>query len=273
LAEIAAPSIAVVNNAQRAHLGGLGSVDAIALEKGEIYEALPKQGIAVLNAGDPFLPLWKSIAGPRPHLSFGPTSSADLWWCGDQIMSPWGSRELKLAVVGSHNRQNALAAAAVGLAAGVPLSTVADALAAFSPVTGRLETKSGHQGAVVIDDSYNANPDSMRAAISLLASQPGKRVLLIGDMGELGRDAGSLHAEIGRAARKAGIELLIATGELMRQAVESFGKNAIHCPDHESTISAAQLHARGNTTILVKGSRFMAMERIVDALVAKEPVC
>jgi UDP-N-acetylmuramoyl-tripeptide--D-alanyl-D-alanine ligase len=177
------------------------------------------------------------------------------------------SEEVRLQVAGQHNQRNAIAAAAGAFALSIPLGTIAAGLRAFAGVAGRLRSFAGHKGATIIDDTYNANPDSMRAAIAVLAASSGKKVLVLGDMGELGSDAPAMHAEIGHEAKRAGIDVLLATGDLGQEYVRAFGPGATHAPtiDVLNTLATANLAAQ--TTVLVKGSRFMRMERVVAALV------
>jgi UDP-N-acetylmuramoyl-tripeptide--D-alanyl-D-alanine ligase len=283
LTRIARPTVALVNNAGAAHLQGLGSVQAVAQAKGEIFAGLGADGIAVINADDAAAPLWRQLAAPRRVLTFGLEQPADvsagftLHADGSelQLNTPQGDIAVLLAVPGRHNVNNALAAATAALAMNVPLSAVAAGLASFSGVKGRLQTRAGCCGAVVIDDTYNANPASMRAAIGVLANMPGKRIFVIGDMGELGADAVGLHREIGAAAKAAGLEALFALGELSRNAASAFGTGASHFDSAEALAAALLGELTEGTAVLVKGSRFMRMERVVDMLTQKEnsPCC
>ena len=274
LTRIGRPTVALVNNATVAHLGGLGTVEAVALAKGEIFEGLAADGIAVINVDDSFAPLWKLLAAPHPIMTFGLDYSADV--SADyrldadashmQIKTPQGEAEFHLAVAGSHNVRNALAAATAALAMGISLAAITAGLAGFAGVKGRLQHKTGLNGARVIDDTYNANPASMKAAIDVLAAQTGKKLLVLGDMGELGADAAQLHAEIGSYAKLAGIAALYALGDLSRETATAFGAGAQHYDAPEAL--AAQLMAQmdANAVVLVKGSRFMRMERVVTLI-------
>ena len=273
LTRLAQPDIAIVNMAGTAHIGELGSVEAIAQAKGEIVTGLPGHGIAVLNADDRFFCYWKSLAGARRAVSFGLSNqAADV--CGERIANglkishAGASAVTQLQVAGEHNVRNALAATAAALALGVPLNTVAQGLAAFAGVAGRLRNFSGLQGSVVIDDSYNANADSMQAAIKVLAAMPAnKHILVLGDMGEQGAKSVEMHRLVGTAARAAGIEHLLLLGKASIETANGYGAGAKHFETLESLLAALQPLLTANTTVLVKGSRFMAMERVVAALV------
>ena len=278
LTRIGRPTVALVNNATVAHLGGLGTVEAVALAKGEIFEGLAADGIAVINADDSFAPLWKLLAAPHPIMTFGLEQnsllgadvSADYRLDADgseiNIKTPQGEAEFHLAVAGLHNVRNALAAATVALAMGISLAAITAGLAGFAGVKGRLQHKAGFNGALVIDDTYNANPASMKAAIDVLAAQTGKKLLVLGDMGELGADAAQMHAEIGSYAKLAGIAALYTLGDLSHETATAFGAGAQH-HDAPETL-AAQLMAQmdANAVVLVKGSRFMRMERVVTLI-------
>ena len=171
---------------------------------------------------------------------------------------------------GEHNARNAIAACAAAFALEIPARAIQAGLAAYAGTKGRLQARSGFRGSTVVDDTYNANPDSMKAAIRVLAAAPGRRVLVMGDMGELGEAAAALHAEIGAFAKGAGIERLLAVGPLSVHAVEAFGAGATHFPAVEALVSEARVEARKNVTLLVKGSRFMRMERVVERLAAED---
>ena len=277
LAALAQPTIALVNNAQREHQEFMASVEAVALENGSVITALGADGMAVLPAADVYLPMWMKLAGPRRVLSFGLTAAADItahtvWHSKAQhwaltVHTPIGSFNTTLALVGEHNVLNALAATACAIAAGAPLTAIAAGLAAFQAMTGRSQTlrlARGAQTMTLIDDSYNANPDSVRAAIDVLASLPGPRWLLLGDMGEVGTQGPQFHAEVGLHARSSGIDTVWAVGPL-----------AAHAGAHRQFSSVAQLIAALSegpqaASLLVKGSRFMQMERVVQALQADQ---
>ncbi len=283
LTQIARPTVALVNNALPAHLEGLGSVEAVARAKGEIFSGLVDQGVAVINADDAFAGLWRELAAPGQVLSFGLDNAADV--SADYVLeaegselklkTPGGNIAARLAVPGLHNVRNALAASAVALAMNIPLATIAAGLQAFGGVKGRLQKKTGCCGAVVIDDTYNANPASMRAAIGVLAAMPGKRVFVMGDMGELGEGAAALHCEIGAEAKAAGVEALYALGPMSDGAVQVFGAGARHFESVAALVEVLRGQMAADVSVLVKGSRFMRMERVVEALVEKEgsPCC
>jgi UDP-N-acetylmuramoyl-tripeptide--D-alanyl-D-alanine ligase len=271
LTRIARPTVAVINNATGAHLEGLGSVENVAQAKGEIFAGLQPQGVAVLNADDEHISLWRNLVGSSELLEFGLEQAADVqgvWTVQGtgmrlQVQTPLGNFVAEMQVPGAHNARNALAATTAAVAIDIPLSIIAAGLEKFTGVAGRLQRKQTQCGAVIIDDSYNANPASLRAAIEVLAAAPGKRLLVLGDMGELGTDAAAFHVEIGRAARVAGIEKLYALGELSRDAVCEFGAGAVHFERIETLQDQLVQELDKDTTMLVKGSRFMKMERVV----------
>lgn len=274
LARIAAPTIALVNNAQREHQEFMQSVADVAQEHAAVIHALSAQGLAVFNADDAHASLWRAACGARTQRDFGLTPYAavhaeyqlhahnsDL-----DIETPLGRVAVTLNVPGVHNVRNALAAIAATTAAGATLGAVARGLNSFSAVKGRLQVKAGKQGAQLIDDSYNANPDSVRAAIDVLAHAEAPRVLVLGDMGEVGEQGPAFHAEIGAYAKQCGIEHLLAIGPLARASVSAFGVGAEHFDDANAAIERAQQLLVQRPTLLIKGSRFMHMERVVDAL-------
>jgi len=272
LTGIAAPGVAIVNNAQRAHVGILGSVEAIAHAKGEIYGGLGANGVAVVNADDAFAPYWVSLNVARRIVSFGLAQSAtvrgEIVQDRVKVRTPREAFELRLRVAGEHNVRNALAACAGAFALDVPAATMAAALAEFDGVPGRLQRRPAIGAATLIDDTYNANPESMKAAIAVLAAERGRRVFVMGDMGELGEKADAMHAEVGRFAREAGIDALLALGPASRHAAAAFGAGAAHFGDIDELRVAAAREAAASATILVKGSRFMQMERVADFLAA-----
>jgi UDP-N-acetylmuramoyl-tripeptide--D-alanyl-D-alanine ligase len=278
LTRLAKPTVALVNNALQAHLEGLGSVEAVAHAKGEIFEGLASDGMAIVNADDPFAPLWKQLAAPRKIMTFGLHVGADVsadYRLEDDgsaiaLKTPNGTAALRLPVSGVHNVRNALAASAAALAMGAPLDAVVAGLQAYGGVKGRLQRKPGKQGATIIDDTYNANPASMRAAIDVLAACRGQRVLVLGDMGELGADAVGLHREIGAYAKAAGLDTLLVLGDLSREMAAGFGNGAQHFVTPENLAGALVQQLSADTTVLVKGSRFMRMERVVNLLLADD---
>jgi UDP-N-acetylmuramoyl-tripeptide--D-alanyl-D-alanine ligase len=268
LSGIAAPTVGLVNNAQREHLEFMNSVDEVAAENGSVYDALPADGVAVVNADDAHAAYFSKRAHPRRVVDFGLRGAAvsgryQLKHLSSEIRirTPDGDADATLAIPGLHNVRNALAAAACALAAGVPPASIGAGLSAFRPYTGRLQVKQGRGGLTVIDDTYNANPDSVRAAIDVLASCPGPTALVLGDMGEVGPQGPQFHREVGEYAREKGVSRLLALGEATPYAVAAFGPDARHFGAVEDLVAA--LDAK---TVLVKGSRFMKMERIVAAL-------
>ncbi len=278
LASIGAPTVAIVTNAQRAHLEGMGDLDEVAREKGSIFSGLQADGVAVINADDDYAGLWRTLAGAHQVRSFAIDQAADVHGVVHQrgleiaitLSAVEGTAETTLAIPGRHNARNAVAAAAACLSAGVPLSAVASGLAAFSGVKGRLQRRTGKNGAEILDDTYNANPDSVRAGIDVLAATVGRKLLVLGDMGEIGEASSQYHDEIGGYAKSQGIDRLFALGESAQQAVRNFGEGARHFGDVEKLIAAVNKELGPETTVLVKGSRFMKMERVSDALASQE---
>jgi UDP-N-acetylmuramoyl-tripeptide--D-alanyl-D-alanine ligase len=278
LAAIARPTVALVNNAQREHQEFMESVEAVARENGAVISGLSADGIAVFPADDPYTPLWRSYAAQRKVLTFGLTADADVTCTfsandfGSDLSITAGTRKfsVKLAAAGSHNVRNALAAIACAMAIGIPEDAVIRGLEAFMPVSGRLQRKTARVGALVIDDTYNANPDSVRAAIDVLSNATAPRVLVLGDMGEVGNEGPEFHEEIGTYARERGIEHLLTLGELARHASNAFGTSARHFDEIGLINQAVDALVARDTTVLVKGSRFMKMERVVQHLVNLE---
>ena len=272
LTRIARPSVALVNNAQRAHVGLLGTVEAIARAKGEIYAGLDANGVAVVNEDDAFAAYWKKLNAGRRVVTFGFADGASVRGRVDgtrvQVTTPHGAFFVSLQVAGEHNVRNALAACAAGHALGIPATAMQVGLDRFAGVPGRLQRRRALGGGWVIDDTYNANPESMKAAIQVLAAEKGRRVFVMGDMGELGEGGPAMHAEVGEFARGAGIDALIAVGPASAQAARAFGPQARHFDAVEGARDAARAEAASGATVLVKGSRFMQMERVADALAA-----
>jgi len=276
LTELARPDAAVITNAGPAHLEGFGSVAGVARAKGEIYGGLRENGVAVINADDDYAELWRELAGTHRRLCFGLSREADIsasWQTHAdgtqlQLQTPAGGTEFVLPLSGRHNVLNALAATALALSLGCELAEVSKGLSGMSVVGGRLQRRSGMHGAQLIDDSYNANPASMQAAIDVLAMCKGKRILVVGDMGELGAEAEQLHEQIGSAARKAGIDALYATGPLSRAAAMGFGPAAHYFDDQSALVDALSKELSPDVTVLIKGSRSARMERVVERLLA-----
>jgi UDP-N-acetylmuramoyl-tripeptide--D-alanyl-D-alanine ligase len=274
LAALARPTLALVNNAQREHMEFMRTLQAVAEENASVFGALPADGIAVINADDPQAQVFRRAAGGRRSVAFGIDNPATVR--GGYALKPLeseltismpGSRiETRIAIPGLHNVRNALAAAACGFSAGIAAAAIGAGLEAFRPYSGRMQVRRLAHGATLIDDSYNANPDSVRAAIDVLAALPGPTLLVLGDMGEVGEQGPEFHAEVGRYARERGVGTLFAIGAATRAAVAAFGAGARHFEDWNALVA----QARDAENLLVKGSRFMRMERIVAAL-AGEP--
>lgn len=280
LAGLARPSVAVVTNAGSAHLEGFGSRDGVAHAKGEIFTALAADGVAVINDDDAYAPLWAELAGARRTLRFGLQVSADVSARAIEsdgantrfrLITPEGEAAVELPLTGRHNVMNALAAAAVTHALGLPAADIAYGLAQVKPVAGRLQLRTNAAGVRVIDDTYNANPASLAAALDSLSHDPGEHWLVLGDMAELGAQAHAAHAEAGRAAAAAGITRLYAVGELSRAAVDTFGQGARHCTDQAALIRELQAALTPGVTVLIKGSRSARMDRVVQALESSAP--
>lgn len=290
LADLAKPTVALVNNAQREHLEFMQNVEAVAQENGNVIASLPENGVAVFPADDEFTPLWYQLArqaGART-LTFGLSDVADIS-CEYRISEKGGEtgsdlrvalrssqsvrmQPLKLQVAGEHNVRNALAAIACSMALGLDILTVARALEAFRPVGGRLQTKTVANGAKIIDDTYNANPDSVRAAILVLAQAPTPRILVLGDMGEVGDQGAEFHVEAGHLARQQGIETVLCLGPLSKHTQQAFGKGAQHFTQIVDLLEELEKILHPRATILVKGSRFMRMERVVTHFVPTWPL-
>lgn len=278
LAAIAQPDVAVVNNVAPAHLERMGTLGGIAETKGALITALPEDGVAVVNADDAWAAYFSGLAGARRVLRFGFAADAEITAIlpaepaadpdasAFRLRTPQGEMDVVLPLPGRHNIGNALASCAIAEALGVPLDHMRDGLQAAPPVAGRLLRRRRADGVLLIDDSYNANPGSFAAAIAVLADEPGIRVLVMGDMGELGANARNLHVEVGELARRRGITHLHAVGELSRSAVAAFGAGATHYPDQASLVAALEQLLAPGMSVLIKGSRSAAMERVVAAL-------
>ncbi|MEW9582332.1 UDP-N-acetylmuramoyl-tripeptide--D-alanyl-D-alanine ligase [Paraburkholderia sp. DGU8] len=285
LAKIAEPTVAVVNNAQREHQEFMATVEAVALEHASVIHALSPEGVAVFPADDPYASIWRVAATGNRIIDFalncaGRETEAAVKGKFDgqrlSIDTSEGQLELTLQVLGDHNARNALAATSAALAAGVSLDAIRRGLESFGAVKGRLEVKQAAlgtlAGATVIDDTYNANPDSMRAAIDVLAARNAPRVLVMGDMGEVGDNGPAFHREIGAYAKERGIDALYAMGDASRDACTAYGAGAQHVADVGALIAQLQQAGFGAAaTLLVKGSRFMQMERVVDAVTSPQP--
>jgi UDP-N-acetylmuramoyl-tripeptide--D-alanyl-D-alanine ligase len=285
LSGIAQPTIALINNAQREHQEFMNSVAEVAAEHAAVLNALPVDGIAVINADDDYALFWAEVIARRNSegasivvRDFGLRAPAAVsgryrsepWGSLVEVEAPGGATSFELHAPGRHNVANALAAIAAATAAGAGLAAVRSGLSGFRPLAGRLATLTTAAGMRIIDDTYNANPDSVRAAIAVLARVDGARWLVLGDMGEVGDQGIGFHREIGEYARAAGIDRLLTTGTLAAHTVASFGSGGEHFDDVDALIASAAAKLRGangtRVTLLVKGSRFMRMERVVAAL-------
>ncbi|WP_089723864.1 UDP-N-acetylmuramoyl-tripeptide--D-alanyl-D-alanine ligase [Candidatus Thiosymbion oneisti] len=281
LTAIGRPDIAVITNAGHAHLEGFGSLEGVARAKGEIAQGLPADGTFIVPSDSPWIDLWRDLAAGRRVLTCGSDVTADVRAEVDEIQGVWdengfrtdfavrvGGRELELALglAGTHNIRNALVAVAVARVLEVGPDAIRAGLAGLQPVPGRLCPRQCPGGLRLIDDSYNANPDSVRAAIEVLVGLPGRHWLVLGDLAELGSDAEALHSGLGEAARTAGVEVLYTVGILSAAAAEAFGTGGRHFPDQASLISALRRHLGPRDLVLVKGSRAAAMEQVADAV-------
>ena len=282
LARLAKPTVALVNNAQREHQEFMGTVEAVALENGAALLSLPSRGVAVYPADESYTPVWQNQSGARAQHTFAMghgdgvadvRAAVVVWQSGAwqfTLKTPVGTAPVRLHIAGRHNVKNALAASACALAAGVPLEAVAQGLQAFEPVKGRSRALLLHTPAgeiTLVDDTYNANPDSVRAAIDVLTELPSPRLLVLGDMGEVGDQGPAFHAEVGAYAAECGIEAVYTLGDLCLHAGQAFGA-AHHFDNMDSLLAALAQHAVQFQSIVVKGSRFMKMERVVEALQA-----
>ncbi|MFZ1853267.1 MAG: UDP-N-acetylmuramoyl-tripeptide--D-alanyl-D-alanine ligase [Nitrosomonas sp.] len=274
LTKLVKPDAALITNAGNAHIEGLGSVEAVARAKAEIFQGLSKQGVAIINADDPYNAMWRDCVGARAVIDFGLQQAAQINATYQmnaltsqlQLRLPDGVITLQLKVPGIHNIYNALAAAAAAVALKIDRTTIASGLEKFTGVKGRIQQKRGLNNALLLDDTYNANPDSVRAALAVLAAAPGKKILVLGDMGELGDAAINLHQKIGQDARNAGLDQLLTLGKLSAYATEKFGKGARHFDSIDALLNIARNLLADDVVVLIKGSRFMQMERVVQHL-------
>ncbi len=278
LGRLVRPRVGVVTQCAPAHLEGFGSLAGVARAKGELFEALPPDGIGVVNADDPAAPGWLATLGGRRVITFGLERPAELRPRDPEPLEEGGTRfqlrlgkertEVTLPLPGRHNVANALAAAAACVALELTLEEIGAALGEMSPVGGRLVVRAAPSGGWVIDDSYNANPRSLAAALEVLAARPGRAWLVLGAMAELGPGARAMHAQAGRLARSSGVERLLTLGEGAEAAARSFGAGGEHCRSLEALLERLRGEPAPGTTLLVKGSRAMAMERVVRALLS-----
>jgi UDP-N-acetylmuramoyl-tripeptide--D-alanyl-D-alanine ligase len=276
LSRLAAPDSAVITNAGPAHLEGFGSLEGVARAKAEIYEHVRPGGTAVINADDAFAPLWRDKTAHLNRIEFSLDGTADVsgrWESGGNLLridAGEGACELRLSLPGRHNARNALAAAATALSLGVSLEDICRGLETVQPVKGRLYAQAGIAGMHILDDTYNANPGSVQAALEVVTQLPGEAWLVLGDMGELGADSARLHAGIGELARAAGVRRLFTLGVLSRHAAASFGKGAETYDSVPPLAEALKAGAGPTVNLLIKGSRAMHMEQVVAELLAAD---
>jgi UDP-N-acetylmuramoyl-tripeptide--D-alanyl-D-alanine ligase len=275
LTALARPDIVAITNAGDAHLEGFGSRDGVARGKGEILCGETRPKVAILNADDRYFDYWSKLVEDTQLITFGIDANADVYarniTAADggsrfDLHLPGGEVEVALALSGLHIVRNACAAAAIATAVGIDIADIKSGLESVQPVEGRLRRLVGIGGTTIYDDSYNANPGSVVAAAEFLAALPGENLIVLGDMGELGDDAARLHTETGAKVRDAGISRLLATGELSRHTVEAFGEGASWHADVDDLVARLKSELAEGMNVLVKGSRFMRMERVVDAL-------
>lgn len=276
-ANLAKPTVSILTNAEAAHLEGFGDIETIARTKGEIIDALDESGTAILNADSPYFDQWQTRAGSKKVISFGESEAADIratdigintmGCCEFTLHANDESLPVFLKVMGKHNVFNALACAGACLALDMPLPLIVAGLQAFEGVEGRLIEKLGFAGSAVIDDSYNANPASVRAAIDVLGTRKGHKIFILGDMAELGVETQLAHAEMGAYAREGDIDEFYALGEFSRQAADSFGDNAHWFASHENLVRYLKQQLNSDVTVLVKGSRSAHMDRVVADII------
>jgi UDP-N-acetylmuramoyl-tripeptide--D-alanyl-D-alanine ligase len=284
LMSLAEPTIGIVTNAGAAHLEGFGSLEGVAQGKGEMFRGLPASGVAVINADDAFATLWLENRSAERVLTFGfeqpsqftahkvkSEATAHGFRTEFDLVTPEGTRPASLALAGLHNLRNALGAAAAASAAGASLDDIVRGLAAMKTVAGRLELKPAINGAYLVDDSYNANPSSLKAGLDTFRSFGGTRWLVLGEMKELGDSADALHGEVGRYAREAGVARLLAVGERSQYAVDAFGEGAQWFDNLDSLIDEARSSLTSGIAVLIKGSRANKLEKVAAALAAEPP--
>lgn len=280
LVEMAAPDVAVINNVAPAHLEGFGSEQGVAEAKGEILAGLPPHGTGIINADMPYVRLWRALLGERRTISFAlQESTADIHAEYVQLAGATGNfmidlegvkHYVELPLPGMHNIANALAAIAVCRALDVPVEAMVRGLAAMKAVPHRLQLRAAFNGSRIIDDSYNANPGSFTQALNTLTAFDGRHWLVLGDFGELGDNSRNVHAALGSQARQAGVERLLTLGEQSRLAAESFGEGARHFEDSAALLDALKRELAADVVCLIKGSRFMKLDQLADALAPTE---
>ena len=282
---LAKPEVVVITNAGAAHLEGFGSQEGVAHAKGEIIASLGPEGVCILNADDRFIDLWRALAGQRKVLTFGFNVDADVRGLPDSVKIGYGDQgfqtgfeflyagrrhAISLRIAGRHNVANALAATTVCLALGVDMAQIAEGLARVIPVPGRMQPVRGANGALLINDAYNANPSSFKAALDVLLELPGEPWVVLGAFGELGEASAQLHAELGRQARDSGVVRLFATGPDADKTAEAFGAGALYCPEQDELTRKLKPQLREDVVVLVKGSRSQRMERVIETLCRSE---
>ncbi|QTS83752.1 UDP-N-acetylmuramoyl-tripeptide--D-alanyl-D-alanine ligase [Coxiella endosymbiont of Amblyomma nuttalli] len=280
LTQLVKPTIAIISNAAPAHLEGFSNIEGVAKAKGEIFQGLLENGVAVININDCFADFWRSLVNKRRIITFGVNHTAEIMAKNIkinaaaqptfQLITPKGEIDIQLLLIGVHNVANALAAAAAAYAEDLPLTAIKSGLETASAVKGRLAEQKGYHGAVIIDDSYNANPLSVSVAIDVLSKRKGNSILVFGDMLELGEGCHQFHREIGEYALQLGIQQLFCYGDFTKFAVEAFGKNAHHFNNQNQLLSALKGQLNENCVVLIKGSFFMSMSKIVNALLIEE---
>ena len=277
LASLAKPNVGVVTNAMSAHLEGFGSLDGVAKAKGELFEALDESTVAIINADDNYAEQWREAAIPAQVIEFGVSEKANIraenikfspvdWNTQFDLQSPSGEVVITLPLAGQHNVVNALAASAACLALEISLEDIQQGLANMQCVGGRLNAALSPQGATIIDDTYNANPSSLQAGLEVLAMMPGKRILVLGDMAELGEASEELHSQVAVLAREHDVQYLFALGEQSVTATEEFGNGGMHFTNHDELATSLRTVLDKHSVVLIKGSRRMHMERIVNAM-------
>lgn len=277
---IAKPDVALITNVGAAHIEGFGSLNGVAKTKGEIFETLSSEGIAVINRDDAFYAFWLTVVGGRQFKTFGLSSQADVtaksiatkveadgFVTRFELQTAHGAVTVNLKLAGRHNVMNALAASAACLAAGISLEQIKQGLEHAQPVTGRLQLLHGRLGNRVIDDTYNANSASLKAGLDVLSAFPGKRWLVLGAFGELGDESLKIHQEIAAPVKASGVERLLAVGADTKQTVDAFGEGATFFATQDELIAALTQELKGDETILIKGSRAQQMENVARALV------
>lgn len=279
LSKLANPNVALINNVQPSHVEGFGSVDAIATAKSEIYDHLDENGVAIINVDDKYSSVWLEQNKHRKVIRFGLNNpSRDVYgknlsinsqgFYRFDLVTPTNEKPVVLKVLGQSNVMNALAAASCAIASGFSIDSIVDGLESFQAVPGRLCVKAGLNNSTIIDDTYNANPGSVKAAIDVLTNYSGSRILVLGDMGELGTDSIGMHEDVGAYAQKNGIDCLYACGEQSIYTCKGFGDQTYYFKEKKSLVGSLKTKLATNTTVLVKGSRSAKMEEIVNQLVS-----